>query len=459
MRIVVVAAVWTVGVQTAHAQEPIDNADDSVVFSSRTYARLFRRATASGPGGADMNTATHLPIVQYLSLWGGGIDSPIGSDTVSLEVTAWSAAQLADSPAEGPRQADLQTAFVTFHSPQGWPQTSLRLGRQTVAGGAARFSRFDGVTAEVRPLPQLFVAAYGGWTALPRWDEQPGYYRLGAEGGVFDDDAEVIRELDRKQYSLGGGRIGFVHPRAQATLSFHEQREAGELGRRTLGFDGHAAPFERVDLGAGLVMDVDSMRLASARIYSDFQVAEPVDITLQYLKSEPALLLSRQSVLSVFSTDGYHELGASGRYRLSEAWSFEGSGWSLFYDDSEPGYRASGGVRFAHTKFSQRTVATANYGRVYSLKNGYHFVRAALSQGIAANLTCTLQGFLYLYDEATSEFASSLVHAATLEYGFAERWALLWGGTVASTPYASIDASTQLRLSYELRTSDRGSSW
>ena len=374
-------------------------------------------------------------------------------------MTAWSAAQLADSPAEGPHQADLQTAFVTLRSPRDWPQTSLRLGRQTVAGGAARYSRFDGVTAEVRPLPQLFVAAYGGWTALPRWDEQPGYYRLGAAGGAFGDDPDVVRVLDRKQYSVGGGRIGFVHPRAQATLSFHEQRETGELGRRTLGFDGHAVPFERVDLGAGLVMDVDSMRLASARIYSDFQVAEPVDITLQYLKSEPALLLSRQSVLSCLALTAITNSGASGRYRLGEAWSFEGSGWSLFYDDSEPGYRASGGVRFAHTKFAQRTVATANYGRVYSLKNGYHFVRAALSQGLAANLTCTLQGYLHSYDEATSDFASSIVNAATLEYGFAEKWAILWGGTVASTPYASIDASTQLRLSYEIRTADKGASW
>jgi len=193
-------------------------------------------------------------------------------------------------------------------------------------------------------------------------------------------------------------------------------------------------------------------------VWSDLTAWRVLDLNVEYLRTEPALLLSRQSVLSVFSTDGYHEAGGSLRWRIDERFTLGAGGWLEYYDDDEPGARVNGNARYA-TKGQLPTVATVGYTRVVAPDNGYHGVRAALSQRLMPSLTGTLEAFGYFYDEPIEGYGTSSIYAATLEYAFLERLALLWGGSVAHSPYASLDASTLLRLSYELDKPARRHAW
>ena len=109
---------------------------------------------------------------------------------------------------------------------------------------------------------------------------------------------------------------------------------------------------------------------------------------------------------------------------------------------------------------SRKASVVASLQRVqYAPDNGYHGVRAALSQRLMPALTGTLEAHGYFYDEPIEGYGTSSIYAATLEYAFLERLALLWGGSVAHSPYASLDASTLLRLSYEIDKPARRHAW
>src|SRR5690606_20723907 len=114
-------------------------------------------------------------------------------------------------------------------------------------------------------------------------------------------------------YWLAGGRISFDHEALHASASLHEQRDAGGIGRRNLGLDAHSDLGEVAGVGALMLLELDSTSIANLRVWTDLALLASVDVTVEYLKPEPALLLSRQSVLSVFGTEGYHEAGGTGR--------------------------------------------------------------------------------------------------------------------------------------------------
>jgi hypothetical protein len=91
--------------------------------------------------------------------------------------------------------------------------------------------------------------------------------------------------------------------------------------------------------------------------------------------------------------------------------------------------------------------------------NGYHALRVALGRSLVGPLRGTLESYGYFYDEAIAAYRTSSVYAGTLSYDFLESLSLLWGVSLARTPYASSDASTLVRLSYAFSAPARGRAW
>lgn len=454
---VVAAVVCALLVPVGASAEPGERGGDiyELRAHSETYAQLFRRALLPGPNGALVVTDTAAPFNQYISLGGYGFASPLGEDSVDVELAVWGGVEAGEPLYLGRFDGDVQTANVVLHG-----ETPLaprvRLGRQQVAGGAARFARFDGLAAGVAVVPELTLSAYGGYTVLPRWDRRPGYYQLGAAADTLLRDPEALDAPERSGYWLAGGKLAFEYGRVRAAASVHEQRESSEVGRRNLGLDAGAMLGSHADVGGNLLFDLDATHIADMRVFADATAWRVLDLNAEYQRVEPALLLSHQSVLSVFGTDGYHEAGGSFRWRLDERFSVGSGGWVEFYDGFRPGARVNANARYA---LRSETVAIVGYTRVIAPDNGYNSVSAALSQRLFDPLTATLQLYTYLYDEPIEGYTTSSVYSGTLEYAFLERLALLWGGSVAQSPYASLDASTLLRLSYELDRPARRHEW
>jgi hypothetical protein len=267
-------------------------------------------------------------------------------------------------------------------------------------------------------------------------------------------DPDALPEPERSGYLLGGGRLGWASAHAEAGGSFHEQHEPDGLSRRTLGLDGRVTLMPEVSVGTAGLFELGASRIQDARLWLDTTPIEPVDATLEYLHTEPALFLSRQSVLSVFTTDAYDELGGSALARVTERLSLEGSGFIQFYDESRRGARGELSA-FGFPGRGKRTLVRVSYGRVLAVENGYHSMRASLRRFVTPRLSGTLEAYTYLYDEAIRSRRSSEVYAGTLSYRATDAVNVLWGASLAQSPYATFDLQTLVRLEVDVDLSSR----
>ncbi len=416
---------------------------------SETHAALFRRSLAPGPAGSLVETSTALPLSEYVFLSARDLDVGWRKDSVDFEVAAWSRFLPTSSSPEQPLDGDVQTAAVTYRQ----DQALVRFGRQQFVGGAARFTRFDGVLLSAELEAGFSARAYGGLTVLPRWDARPGYHHLGSDVDSLLRDPGAYQQPERAGHWLAGGQIGFSSEAFSASGSFHEQREQSSISRRSLGIDARARLARAVSFYGSAVIDADSRRIADSRLWADVSPLAPLRLSIEYLHTHPVLWLSRQSVLSVFSTDRLDQLGVMAALRALEGLLFEGSGFLTLYDDNRPGARAEGSLRLVA---DARTQLRISYVRLLAPSNGYHSLRTSLSRQLFWQTSATLEAYAYIYDHTVHGYRSSSVYAGTLAYEPSPAWRYLWGASVARTPYAALDAQTLLRVVYAFDYSNRG---
>lgn len=423
----------------AEAQATTDD-DFELAARADTHAALFRRALLPGPSGSLVDTETAAPVHEYVSVQARHLDAGPLKDGLDLEVSAWARVWPTATDLERPLDGDVQTAFATLSHGPGL----VRLGRQQLTGGAARFVRFDGLLLAARLGAGFEAESYAGLTVLPRWNARPGYHHLGAEADTLLRDEQALPEPERAGHWVSGARLGYRSSSLSASASFHEQRESHELARRSLGLDAHAR-WASTSFNLSGILDTDSLRLADVRVWAGLEPAPPLSLDLEYLHTEPALWLSRQSVLSVFSTDRLDEAGGMASLRLSRAIALEGASFLSLYDDHRPGARSEGTLRLLPDR---RSVVRLSYVRVLAPRNGYHSLRASLSRRLLSATSGTLEAYYYAYDHAIAGYRSSTVYATTLSQQLSKDFQLLLGGSLARTPYAGLDAQAVARLSY-----------
>ncbi len=410
---------------------------------SSTYLQLYQRALLPGPNGALVTTDTLAPAYEYVSLRADDLDS-WDKDNMDVELSAWGSATFSDAYDSAHRvDGDLQTANVRFRAGPTW----VRLGRQLFVGGAARFARFDGVSAGSQLAMGLGAEAYTGLSVLPRWNGRPGYAQLGATADTLLRDPQALPEPKRSGYWLAGGRIYYSKGPVVGGLSLHEQHESSELARRDLGADLRVEPLKWASLGGNAILDVDSMGLADARLWADTTPIANVDVGAEYLHTEPALLLSRQSVLSVFSTDTFDEVGSTASWRPLHSVGIEGGGYIELYSAGDTGARGEIAVRLTPDR-NDHTILRLGFTRVRAPGNGYSSLRDSLRQRITASVAATAEAYLYLYDESIRGYRTSSVFAGTVEWNAMEQLRFMLGSSLANTPYSKTDLQAMLRVAY-----------
>ncbi|MDF3067277.1 MAG: hypothetical protein K0R38_2878 [Polyangiaceae bacterium] len=408
---------------------------------SQTYATLFRRALLPGPAGSLVQTETVLPVFEYVQVRARNLDSPWHRDSVDIELSGWGRALFTNNTFERPADGDVQTASVTYHQ-RG---ASFKLGRQQFVGGAARFARFDGAALETALGAGFTAHAYGGMTVLPRWNQRLSYYHLGSNADSLLRNPETFQQPERSGHWMLGGRLVYSQPSLTASASFHEQREQGELGHRNLGLDLRGTPTADVTGAVSAIVDTDAGRLADTRAWVDWTPATWLTGSLEYLHTEPALWLSRQSVLSVFSNDRFDEVGGIAKLRPLKGLTVEGLAFATLYQDRKPGGRVEATARFV---VDESTLVRLSYARVVAPGNGYHSLRSSISRRFPSRLAATLEAYGYFYDEPIQLYDTSFVYAGTLSYEASARLNLLWGASLMRSPYAAIDAQTLVRANY-----------
>jgi hypothetical protein len=414
-----------------------------------TYLRFFQRALLPGPAGATVSTDTLVPAYQYASLRAADLDTPWGKDALDVELSAWGGATMGDTNAERRVDGDLTLANVRHRFGPAY----VRLGRQVVVGGAARFAQFDGVSAGAQTRFGLAGDAYAGFTVLPLWSQRPGYAQLGSAADTLLRSPDAIAPPSRAGTWLAGVRGHYLlGSRASVGVGLHEQRENSELSHRNLGIDAQATPADPVTISLQGVIDADHFRLADGRLWVDVYPTEKLSLSAQYLRADPALFLSRQSVLGVFATDSFDEIGGDATLRPSRAFAFGAGLYTQRFASSDRGARATVHGRATKGPVTVQLVL----GRVADIANGYWSERVSLRWTGLSPVALTLEQYLYVYDEKIRDVSVSAVEAATAEWSVSRSVRLLLSASAVLSPYAALDAQTLLRLQADLESSKSG---
>lgn len=421
----------------------------TVEASSSTYIPLFQRALSPGPAGAVASPATGLPIYEYLMLRVIDADTPWAKNSIDTELSFWGSASVAGKDVEGRGgerriDGDVSVAAVTHRLGPGF----VKLGRQYVTGGAARFAHLDGISAAYRSEWGFMASGYAGYTALPRWYNVPNYRLLGSAADAMVQRPEDFPNVNRSGNWMAGGRLGYSRPKyGEIGVSLHEQHENAALGRRDVAVDLHLPGSETLDGDARVLFDLDSGKLADGFVGLGWHPMRRLDLALDYRRMTPTLLMSRQSVLSVFAVDRFDELGGEARYRVGHRLVVFVGSFVEWFEGGEYGARVRSGVRLTPDD-KHRLLINAVYTRVVEPLNGYHSTRLSLGYRLAAPVFLTAEQYLYLYDSAIRGMNTSTVHALTASYRPKRAWEILLGGSLFSSPYAALDAQTMLRLVY-----------
>jgi hypothetical protein len=421
---------------------PVDRPE--VDARASTYATLFRRALLPGPGGAAVTTDTALPVYLQFDLRGRHLDTAWAKNSVDVELSAWANAWALAPIYQDRWDGDLLTANVS----ERFGPLRLTLGRQIVTRGAARFAQFDGLSADLVTSGGFGVFVYGGFTVLPHWADRPGYYQLGSARDTLLDDPGVYPRPDRGGWWLGGAQVSYNYGSiAGVGVSLHEQHEYARLGRRDLGVDGHWSPSKFFDFAGRGLLDLDGGRIADGRLSLDLYPAPALDISAAYRHVTPALLLSRQSVLSVFATDPFDEVGSEIRYRVARWMVVDGDGYLEMVGRGELGVRTGLELGFFPDAMRRLSIRTG-YRRVSAPDNGYHSARVSLRWRVIQALAAVGEHYVYLYDQPIRGISMSSVENATLEWSGFKAWKFLLGSSLFSSPYARWDAQALAKVSY-----------
>jgi len=441
--------------ETVAAQEAPDRHAFSV--HSETYLRWFERALLPGPNGALVRREPFVPAYEYLSLEVRDLDLGSSKDSVDIELAGFSRVFLVRPEGEALSEGDVAVANVRYHQDDRY----IRIGRQQGFGGAARYVRFDGASAGL-DFGETAVDTYAGFTVLPHWDEHPAYYYLGAVDSLARD-SEPLNDPNRGGHRLAGVRASYQPSHdLRAALSFHEQVEAEQLAQRRLAAELWWAVSERIDTSASAMLDLPGVRLAETRIFADWRIAPEYTASVDYVHTVPALFLSHQSVLSVFSSDGYDEVGGAFNAHPSRLFSAEASSYVQRYSTDTVGFRSELRARFVPDR-SERLTWQSVYGRLVGFGTGYHSLRNSLRYQAIRPLTLTADATLYVYDETISGRRTSSIYALNAEWskegGFEaghrtretrQLWRVLWGASLVQSPVASADLQTLIRFIYSL---------
>ena len=443
--LVVVSTVWLPQLAAADDAGPVTGETGDAIYAHgevTTAARLFQRPLTTAAGGV-VASGIAAPLYHHALLRVRDVDTPWAEDSVDVELSAWGNLELGDVSEVHRLDGDVMVARVT----QRFDHARLSAGRMVRGGGAARFARFDGVEAGLyEPVTGLGVEAYGGLSVLPRWSQRDGYQLLGSTPDTLLRDPTIVADTSREGHWLVGGRLYTrVADAIVAGASFHEQREDHGLARRNAALDA-TATWDTIAVRGLALMDLDAASLADARLSVDAYPTPWLTLATSYQHLAPALLLSRQSVLSVFSTETFDEWGMEAQI---DPWAWlriSAEGFVDRFDSGAMGTRSGGSLWLR----GDVVRAGLGYRRVLEERNGYHGLRASTSVRPARDWMLTADAFLYAYDRDIAGVSQSLQGIVAGHWRADERVAMVLSGSLARSPFSALDAQAIARIDVSL---------
>jgi hypothetical protein len=415
----------------------------TVEASSSTFLNM--RAQTRYRGGTDRDVVTVAPVYEILTITAR--DIPTGAtDDLRIVLSTWGVwnggGRRWDAGTDSRLTGDvtvgyLQAKFLHRH-------LTLRLGRAMVATGPARMMQIDGGEMVVTvPLSrfQVSVSGYGGVPTSQRFQGRSGLVSWNPVAGTSAYGGRAALGV-----TMGGLPGRGIEVGATANLV----QDHSDTVRKEAGVDLRFQPFAGTDLaltGFGTYSLFDE-RFAEASAALTVSPMPRLHLSADWRFVEPSLLLSRNSILSVFTASTWSEYGGGFRYDIGRSVHAGVDG----HVRAEPG-KDGGGTHLGSDvagRFDWDTgtrAAGLELSHVNTYDNGYYGARAYGRRDFGkVVLTGDVLGQLFREDLNGQRAAVTGTLAAA--YRLPHDFSAVVAGSAGMTPYMQQTLSITAKLAY-----------
>ncbi len=341
---------------------------DTVDVTSTTLLNIGQQ-TRGGAPGTTPDLVTTAPAFEILSITARGIANPIADD-LQIVLGTWGSYDLSDrrwdNGTESSLTGDVMTGYVSGKFVGR--MLTLRAGREHVAAGVGRMIQLDGGEAVLAVPLGIRLSVYAGSPVSQRFTSRTAIRSWNPVGGDLAFGGRAGWSLALPGAPGKGLDVG---------VSANRVLDDGDTVRDEVGADLRLQPFGNLTLSGFGAYSLYDGELAEATARLGWSVTREVHVDADWRLVKPDLLLSRTSILSVFSDAQRNYVGGGitwdGRRGL-----LVGANYHL---QLEPGATESSSDFLGHELEARaevghgRWLGGAEYFFVRSFENGYHAVR------------------------------------------------------------------------------------
>ena len=366
---------------------------------------------------------TVVPVYQLANLSLREIKVPGGDrylSDVRFEVSAWLGGQLGE-PIGGQRfVGDLNFAYVEgklLHR-----RIEVRLGRQMVLGGVARFTHLDGGSLKFNLWRGFSLQAFGGVPTLVRF-------------GVKIGDASA------------GGRLSYrFDHNSEVGASFIHVHDKGRAARQDFGIDARTQPHRMIALSGLLVLSLLERQIAEADLGATVQPTRWLTARLDYRHDVPSLWIPRSSLFSVFSDTTRDEVGGELELRLPRVLTMR-IDYHVVKEDA--GFGRRGGMRFTMTPGAPGRGQIGLEARLLQRHGpGYFEGRVFGFHRPLPTLLISIDVDAYKFDVAQNGRSFSVTGTAALGWDFARHFRAVASAAINASPFVDNGYDFMIKLAY-----------
>jgi len=414
---------------------------DTVEASSTTFLTVGKDTRFKG--GTKPDLVTVAPAFEILSVSARDIQTGFGE--VEAVLSTWGSLDLGerrwDSGSDSNFAGDVTTGYLQARMIDR--HLLLRVGRSSVPTGIARMIQIDGGYALI-DLPAgpivLKLSGYGGSPTSQRFRDRSGEKSWNPTGGTLAYGARAAAAVPVKGFPGRGLELG---------AGFNEVLDHSHTAREEVGGDFRLQPLATSDLAlAGFgTYSLPDRRVSEASAALSVSATRKLHLTADWRFAEPSLLLSRYSILSVFSASTWNEFGGGVRYAFLRTV----TGGFDAHARIEPGLTSGThtGVDLAFNLDGTfgRTTAGAEVSYLDSVVNGYTGLRVFARRDL---------GRVFVSGDVLGQFfrkqingqggavTGTLSGGYTLTHGFSA----VISGSAGMTPYLEQTFEVMAKLAY-----------
>jgi len=426
----ITATVLALALATVARAETIDASATTFLYAGQQ--------TRGGPVNQPPQLATVVPLFEILSVSASGIRNPVSED-LDLVLNMWGSWDLADHRWDNGTNASVTGDVVTGYLKAKFldRHLTLRLGRETISAGNAQMIQIDGGDV-VLALPYFGVSGFVGSPVSQRFQSRNQLVSWNPVAGTLAYGGRVYVQYPMAGFAGRGIEIG------GSTVWVTDG--ANTPVRQDVGLDGRIALVRDLTLQGYGNYSIYDQRYVDGSLLLDWNYKKfHVNVDWRYVA--PDLLLSRSSILSVFSAERRNDYGAGVFYDLSKEW-LAGAAYHLVVEPGKPGQNYYGDELLGRVTWTHAlTKAGAEVDWLNSFDNGYWSGRIWGRQDYGKAFAA-LDLYAYFFRVNINGQPNSFTGVLSAGYDIGQGWAAVLAGSAGVNPYFEQQYQLMAKLTY-----------